>query len=136
MEFAVIVGNVSVAAVVVAEGGLSPAAIFLLATGLKRIAACADVLAALGIRTAGPVVVSTVTILAAISILAMVSILIVISILVTVVLAAISITPLVRSAVSVALKISIDVLDLSTATLKISKFRRLPSAMAVVAGGM
>lgn len=143
LEPPVIVGNVSVALVVVAERRLSPATVFLLATGLERIAVGADVLAALGIRTARPVVVSTISILvavaisAAICILIMISILAVISVLVTIaILVAISITPLVRSAVSIALKVPIDVLDFSTATLKISKFGRLAAAMAVVTGSM
>src|ERR1700724_2548125 len=70
LELPVIVDDVSVALAVVPEGCLSPAAVFLLATGLEGITANADVLAALGIRTTRPAVVSTICILATISILA------------------------------------------------------------------
>ncbi len=141
LELPVIVGNVSVAAVIVAEGGLSPATIFLLATGLKRIAAGADVLAALGIRATRPVVVSPVIVLVTISILAPIAILVAISILVTVILAmipvvTIPIPTLVRSSVSFTLKVSVDVLDFPAAVLKISKFCRLPCTAAIVAGGI
>jgi hypothetical protein len=137
LELPVVVENVSVALVVVPEGRLSPATVFLLATGLQGIAISADVLAALGIRTIRPAVVS---ILAAISILTTICILVTIAILATIAITSlvgsiVSIA-LVGSTVSSALKVSVDVLDLSTAILEISKLGRLPSTTAVVAGGI
>jgi hypothetical protein len=139
LEPPVIVDDVS-ALVVVPKGRLSPATVFLLATGLKSITVDADVLAALGIRTTwSAIVVAAISITVTIpTILATICILAAISI-----LAAIAITPLVGSIVSlvgpivsVALKASVDVLDLSAAALIIAKLGRLPSTAAIVAGCM
>jgi hypothetical protein len=131
LEPAVIVGDVPVALVIVPEGCLSPLTICFLATGYKGITVGADVLAALGKRTTRPAGIVAVSIPVAVSILATICILATVSILAT-----IAITPLVGSGVSVALKASVDVLDLPAATLKVLKLGRLPSTTAVVAGGV
>jgi hypothetical protein len=135
LEPAVVVDDVPVALVVVPEGCLSPLTICFLATGHKRITVGADVLAALGKRTTRPAGIVAVSI--PVSILATICILAPIAILTTVsILATIAITPLVGSVVAVALKISVDVLDLPAATLKVLKLGRLPSTTAVVASGV
>jgi hypothetical protein len=112
---------------------LPPFTVFLLATGLERVAIGADILAALDVRTPWSAVVRPISVPVTVPILAAVSISPTVGIPAT-----IRIVPLVVPAIPActALKASVDILDFSAAALKVAELSRLPSATGVLAGGV
>ena len=137
-QLAIVVLNVA-AALVVAQGGIFHLAIFLLAAGLERIAIYLNVLAGLGERAAWTVIsIAVISVAIAIVIVVVVPI-VVAAICVMMVVAAIAIVAIVVAVAIIsagATEVSVQVLDLSAATLEIRELSVSPVAAFVLAGGM